>query len=48
MKNTVLLVVDVQNALIAKQPYRGQELLENIGVDRRLPGEWHRSCLCPP
>ena len=32
MKNTVLLVVDVQNALIAKQPYRGQELLENIGV----------------
>lgn len=32
MKDTVLLVVDVQNALVAGLPCRGKELLGNIGV----------------
>jgi nicotinamidase-related amidase len=30
MNNVVLLVVDVQNALIKKHPYNGKKVIENI------------------
>ena len=30
MKNMVLLVIDVQNALVEDQPYRCEEVIQNI------------------